>query len=435
MLEETKQSKIALLLGLVLTTFITIIKAGSLPWVALLWVCLCAISLCVILIVDSKHPNVQTFKRSVFQPAMFFIAFQFWAIIQYFFISQDKSASLNQIFIGLGLTFLLAIWGYASRHPNVHRTLFNTIIFFTLIQSIYGLWVYLGDTNLLLWMPKLYYLDRPTGFFVNANHFAAYLVLTIILILSNRIAQKSPRTNKSTFFKVFDYLYSPSNLILCLLIITLIASRSVGAIVSLGLIVCIISFNLIRLSKQRKLILFGVAVFSCLILLFVLMLDYSLIESEMAGLSHTFSRRYALSQAAFSMLKDTWLLGVGGGSFYSQFSSFRTLEIGNTYYNYAHNDLLQFWIEYGLIGVTLLLCFIITIVRDNMRVMRNPHSEMHLTFAYASIFSTLAIMLHSLVDFPLHIPGYTACYLVIISINSLSFIGSKCSFDDDSNSE
>jgi O-antigen ligase len=149
-------------------------------------------------------------------------------------------------------------------------------------------------------------------------------------------------------------------------------------------------------------------------------------------LSHTFYRRLELSKAAFIMLETTWLTGIGGGAFYSQFSPYRTLEIGNTYYNYAHNDILQFWIEYGLIGVSLLVLFLATLIRDNIRILSQSRSGIQATFAYASIYSTLAVAIHSLVDFPLHIPGFSVCYLVIISVNSLSLIN-RSQFNDAAN--
>jgi len=129
------------------------------------------------------------------------------------------------------------------------------------------------------------------------------------------------------------------------------------------------------------------------------------------------------------MLQSHWLTGVGGGAFYSQFSAFRDLSIGNNYYHYAHNDLLQLWIEYGLIGTVILCAFLITVLKENWRVLVRPKStskygnrsttSLQTTFALASLYCTLAVIIHSLVDFPLHLPGFSVAYLTLISANSL----------------
>jgi len=341
--------------------------------------------------------------------------------IQYVLFSQDKSASLDQALIGLGMLFLLAIWTIALRHKKAMISLYISFVFWAVIQSVYGLWVFLSETNLLLWMPKLYYLDRPTGFFVNANHFAAYLVLSIILCLSKILSEHTKKNNQRLFLRAFDQLYNPYNLILCLLLITLFASKSIGAMVSLGSVVTIIGLIWVARSEHRKSLIVSLIILFAIILVLISSLNYSIIESQIVDFSHTLNRRIELSKTGLTMLQSNWLVGVGGGAFYSQFSAFRTLEIGNAYYNYAHNDFLQFWIEYGLIGIFILLLFIVAVMRNNLRVLSQSDSGIHTTFAYASIFGTAAVAIHSLVDFPLHLPGFSVCYLILISTNSLIF--------------
>jgi len=120
------------------------------------------------------------------------------------------------------------------------------------------------------------------------------------------------------------------------------------------------------------------------------------------------------------MLKDHWLFGVGGGSFYSAFSQYRNLDIGNTYYNYAHNDYLQFWIEYGLIGIVTLITFITLALHKNYQVLQTSNNAYRKAFAITSLIGTATLAIHSLVDFPLHIPAYSVLYLCILCVNIFS---------------
>ena len=423
MLDQTKQPALALGFGLALTFSIALIKGGALQWVSLAWVSLSGLTLLIVLCLNQQKPTQKTV--SALLPVYLFCAFQLWALFQYVFISPDKTASLDQTLIGLGMGFLLAIWSIAVRHPKALDLLYISIVTSAVIQSIYGLWMYLSGTDLLLWMPKVYYLDRPTGFFVNANHFAAYLLLGIILCLSKMMTSERSQPKQNFLIRAFDQLYNPNNAILCLLLLTLFASKSIGAMVALGVVLVLIGLKLIWRSQRRKSFILSIIGLSFLLILLVLSLDYSTLQREAAELSHTFYRRLELSKAALTMLQSSWLTGIGGGAFYSQFSPYRTLDIGNTYYNYAHNDLLQLWIEYGLIGVTILSLFIATVVRDNVQILSKTTSGIRATFAYASIYSTIAVIVHSLVDFPLHIPGFSVCYLVIVSINSLLLISKR----------
>lgn len=425
---ERKQNTITLLLAIFLTLGITIIKAGALEWVSFTWVSLCSLLLASIVLRGKLLPiskNTLSTQFTIFAPAIFFISFQLWGLIQTFLIAEDQTASLNSCINGFGFALLLNVWLYVIRHKKAFDWLYLSIISFVILQTVYGLWIFISNTNLLLWMPKLYYLDRPTGFFVNANHFAAYLVLSIILISSKTLVDlgsKRPsakHNNNSTIFSAVDALYSPKLIALGLLIVALITTKSIGALTAICVVIGAFSINFIRKSPYRFRLSLIIISLIVIFLIGILSLDYSLIEEELLGLTHTFARRYELSKAAFVMLQDNWLTGIGGGSFYSQFSQYRNLEIGNSYYNYAHNDLIQFWIEYGVIGVTILTLFLCCIVRDNLKILQTRSSNMQKTFAYAAIYSIIAVLLHSLVDFPLHIPGFSILFLIIISLNSL----------------
>lgn len=437
-----KQTTIYLLIAIGLTFGITLIKAGALAWVSLIWAAMCCLTFTFIVIfIKPTALSKNSFKArlSIFLPAVFFLLFQLWALSQALLFSPDKHASVNSSLIGIGYTALLSVWFYCVSHPKALNWLYLCIVSFTIIQTIYGLWIFFSNTDLLLWMPKLYYLDRPTGFFVNANHFAAYLTLCLILVLSNLIASinKNKRVSKKDAQKtnflisLFEFLYSPKLIIVGLLVLTLIASKSIGAIIALMTVLAIMFINIVRQSPYKSWLISALISITALSLIGFLLIDYALIEDEILGLAHTFSRRYELTKTAFLMLQEHWFIGIGGGAFYSQFSQFRTLGIGNTFYNYAHNDLLQFWIEYGLVGVSLLALFIGAIIRDNITILKTTKITMQKTFAYASIYSIIAVTVHSLVDFPLHIPGFSVLFLVIISINSLHIMSTTLTHNVD----
>lgn len=411
---------------------IVLVKGGATQWASFSWISLLCLCLALLIVLASpnqhkKHDVLEIFYLPAFQ---LLLLFHVWTTIQQLSgISLDQAASLEYLFLGLGITALLYLWRIAFREQIAIHQLFISLIVFTTIQSVYGVWVFAKEVNLLLWMPKLHYLDRPTGFFVNANHFAAYLVLTIILILSRNITsflrRPSSKPRSSLLVGLLDSIYNPYNLALCLLLFTLILTKSIGAITSLGVVLILMATHLAVAKKQLKVLVGVLSLGVTMLGLTLLAVDYEIVSQEINGLTHTFTRRLELSKAAMSMLSEHWLLGIGGGAFYSQFSPFRTLEVGNSYYNYAHNDWLQFWIEYGIIGIVILICFVAVCIRSNLKILRSNTSSMQRTFALASLYATAALAIHSLVDFPLHIPGFAASYLVIISVNSIFIASAK----------
>ncbi len=427
-------------LAITLTFSIALIKGGATQWASLLWVGLTGISILLSSFFFETPARLRNLINHYFhsRSVQILAAFNIWCLFQYLSgISFDLASSFDHLLIGLGMMGLLTLWFFALVDSERLSQLFISIIAFATIQSLYGLWIYLGDINLLLWMQKQHYLDRPTGFFVNANHFAAYLVLSICLILSNVLANLIKTNTQpakiNPIFKLFDQFYSPQYLALGLLIFTLALTRSAGAIASLIVVLCLMSFHFALARKRLTRLFIAYSIGALVLFLILLGTDYDTLTNQIAELSHTISRRFELTKAAWEMLSEHWLLGVGGGSFYSHFSSYRSLEIGNSYYNYAHNDLLQFFIEYGIIGATLLFLFVFFSVRENVKTLTAKQSKMRITFSYVSIYGTVAVIIHSTVDFPLHLPGFAVLYLVIISanpiLNSLHPIATKAQPD------
>ena len=347
----------------------------------------------------------------------FFLA---WTLIQLCLpTTNDIDASTDSALLGLSFLGMLFLLSIALKSEKTLKHLFNGFIILALIHVIYGLYIYLSGENKLLWMDKVFYLDRPTGFFVHPNHFAAYISLSALLLGSCLLNENKGNLKSKKIWLLLDNLFEPKFLILLVFLVTLLMTKSIGAI-GAGIISVagIIVINIIKSQLNKtNLIIIGLIV-SCLLLV-VFSVDFNIIQKEASGFSHTFDRRIALSLASWDMLKDHWIFGVGGGSFYSSFSQYRNLDIGNTYYNYAHNDYLQFWIEYGIAGAVSLVAFIYLALRKNYKILKITNNKYQKSFAITSIVGTATLAIHSLVDFPLHIPAYSIFYLSILSVNLL----------------
>lgn len=421
--------KIALAFALLLTISASLIKASMLQWASLTWTAIAALSLCVTITASISLNKKELLFKPLMHPAFLcFIGFQFWACVQFLTsISLNTEASIENALLGAGFCCLLILLFFGVRQPQHLGSIYKTLLIFGLLQATYGMAIAISQHNQLLWMDKIFYLDRPTGTFVNPNHFAAYLSILLIMLVSHAACHsvKYKNTRKSLFWFIYDQVYNPRNIIAGILIVTILATKSIGVLGALVFALLTACIAISRKHSQIKALLITLFCTSALLALFVLSIEYSILEQEIEALSHTVNRRLALSGASLSMVSEYWLFGVGGGSFYSVFSAFRDLDIGHSYYNYAHNDYLQFWAEYGIIGLSLLMAFIFFTLRENLFVLKKSRNPLKRTFAYTSLYSSVVLAIHSIVDFPLHIPGYTVLYLAIISVNVALSMNSK----------
>lgn len=423
--------KFSLICFFVLITSVGLLKGGVLQWASLSWTCL-ALGLVALHII--RTPSNLITSKFIKSPAIVsLILFQLWALVQIITpISQNLNASVNVLILGLGILCCLFTLNIALQHKNNIWLILIGLITLGLVQSLYGIGILLSGMNKILWMDKTYYLDRPTGTFVNPNHFAAYLTLSLILVVAYVTCKIQHSNTKISKWSWYEHLFSVYTIIIFILLLTVLMTKSIGVLGSISIIVLIASYLLIRTS-QIKVVLTWVGLGAAIFCFFLLSIDYAIIERELSGLSHTFERRLALSNAAWGMVSEHWLLGIGGGAFYSVFSKFRNLDIGNTYYNYAHNDYLQLWAEYGLIGITLLAFFVFFALKDNLYILKNSKNTIHRTFGYASLYTTTGLAIHSLVDFSLHIFAYAVTYCCIISVNVFIRLQSEPTYSNSEN--
>jgi len=95
---------------------------------------------------------------------------------------------------------------------------------------------------------------------------------------------------------------------------------------------------------------------------------------------------------ALELARDYPVFGAGGGTFYTAFTRYRGPEL-RAYFDYAHNDYIQFLAETGIVGLALAIGL--------------P--------AFAVLMGVCSIGIHSAVDFNLQIPADALDFMVLIA--------------------
>ena len=178
---------------------------------------------------------------------------------------------------------------------------------------------------------------------------------------------------------------------------------------------------LIVQSQRREFRIVRLAIPAMIIIPMIMLVAYS---PQLSGLGVTSiendgpTSRAGIVEISVSLLQDHVWLGGGLGSFEPLFKVYEDPEtVGLLFANHAHNEYLQWAIETGLVGMSLLVVFLGWLMRQLFRVWRSSGDRtVRLRRAAATAISIS--LLHSFVDYPLRSPSIlffaSVCVVLLI---------------------
>ena len=106
---------------------------------------------------------------------------------------------------------------------------------------------------------------------------------------------------------------------------------------------------------------------------------------------------------AWQIIKTSPMIGTGIGTFFIVFPAVRDPQDGSSG-NYLHNDYLQFWLETGFIGLSLLVLIMVAVSMLSIRLLRNKSLQRIDRLEITGLLAGLAaVALHTFVDFNFYI--------------------------------
>ncbi|MFL6589415.1 MAG: O-antigen ligase family protein [Chthoniobacterales bacterium] len=218
-------------------------------------------------------------------------------------------------------------------------------------------------------------------------------------------------------------------LVICLLVMVAIVSntarggQAVGAILAVGLVVCLRDLLLSRARRMEKKTLLTAALvvgFALIAIAGVSQLDRSLGRWQRLQESLGADSRWLATRAATRAIQDAGFLGFGPGTFRVVFPYYTNglgSRVGGTW-RFLHEDYLQTLMEWGWIGSACWGFLFFGAVWMAARALRyredNPLSGRQRLFLTAAVLALAGVALHALVDFPLQIASlqlYVAAYV------------------------
>lgn len=356
---------------------------------------------------------------------------QLWVLLQWLTgITTDNAETLHYLILGLGYSFLfILIIGLFHTRRRL-TVLVSTLVVSATLQAFYGSFMTLSGIEWLLFEPKTVNRGVVTGTFINRNHLAGYLVMTLGCGIGLMMALRdgAPLRWKT----LLEMLMGPKarlRLALVIMVIALVMTRSRMGNTAFFAALLIIGALFVLLNKEHRLR-------NSLILASLIVIDV-LVISQFFGLEQLRDRivstqfedqvdgdvvvqqknviRTDVFGYAIDQFYDRPLVGFGAGAFESSFQSYPGAEIRG-HFDHAHNDYLQFAIEYGLIGTLPLAAFVLLAMYHALRALWRTESWYRSGIGFGASIAILGLLIHSFTDFNLQIPANAATFVVICAI-------------------
>jgi len=313
-------------------------------------------------------------KKKVYLPlpSVFMVAFLAWAIISMTW-AQDFSESLTilQSYILRFLLFLFLTVNLIDTRKKLNG-LMNTLASIGFLLALTGI----AEVFVSGYTPG-------TRFKVLGMNENAVGILLLISLLGVLWWASQPSAKFSTLKKLIGVLY----IIFAILLIVMTGSR--GSAISMIATLCLLLFwKSTRLWGLVALVIVLLGIVAAPSLFFTIIDRFS-----SAGYSGdtTLGGREALWQAAWLMIQDHPLQGVGIGNAYLQMrnyfsdSSIQTylmpLQVWNSESVPPHNPVLTIWADVGAIGLTLYLGILVTAIYSFIRsYWRNRHTSLQMYY-------------------------------------------------------
>ena len=338
--------------------------------------------------------------------------------IYFLSINPDKTLWLMFSSIFILVWFLMSLSLLDSR--NRVKQLLIVLLLVGSFHALVGISAMYSGVHLIDIKQLDGHYTAARGWFVNRNHYAAFLVITLIgsvvtilksFVSSNEKLIQRSLIDKSLANKVFFLLGG------LLLISAIILSQSragfIGILISLVLVVAIYRQLNTRTIAVNK---YFVAV--CILILLSLILSFGN-DLILRFTSNTMSLGERVTQwgITWHAIKHSPVVGYGGGSYATVFQFFREYtDLRQVVFNQSHNDYLQLWLEQGLIGLLLWVAIIVMILRRAISSIIHANSRYVISVTLSAVIIIIAGLLQAGVDFNLQIINIRSYFFVIIAL-------------------
>jgi len=363
------------------------------------------------------------------------LACQAWVACQWLFgLSQDNGATFQYLMLGLVYCVLFVMVTGLFQSRRRLTLLLAVLVISGTVQAFYGAWMTLSGTEWLAFTPKTAYIGDATGSYVNRNHFAGYLEMTLACGIGLLLALRDKRS--FSWVNLLQVLMGPKALLrlaLVIMVIALVMSHSRMGNMAFFASLLIVGGVFVMYERRNRLR-------NSLILCSLIIIDV-LVISQYFGLAQLKDRlvntrlhdvqvnnevvqsanevRADVFGYAIPLLLERPMAGHGAGTFEAVFQQCPGSNI-RLHFDHAHNDYLQILIEFGLAGSLFLALFVVFALIQAFKALGNRQSIFRSGVGFAACMGIISLLIHSSTDFNLQIPANAATFVILSAIAVLA---------------
>ena len=315
-------------------------------------------------------------------------------------------ATRSELQLLVAITLLLFVATQAFRTGDDWRFFVWFVMSFGFVVAIFGILQHLTFNGKLYWFREMRYGGIPFGPYVNRNHFAGFAELVIPIALVPLVLGK---VRRERWFAVGLLALFPLG--------ALFLSSSRGGIISFAAELAVLVLLVILRRAGGKHVLAGAVV-----LLFAFMLvswlgARQILErfSSMQSLEVTSGKRASMRLDTWRIFRDHPWTGTGLGTLQIVFPAYETLYDAKIV-NHAHNDYLEALAETGISGAACCVWFVGALFFHSLRRLLLKDKSFSAALHLSGLVACTGFLVHSLVDFNLHIPGNALLFFLMAQL-------------------
>jgi O-antigen ligase len=276
------------------------------------------------------------------------------------------------------------------------------MIFSFLVAGL-GLLQHLTFNGKLYWFREMHYGGIPFGPYVNRNHFAGFIELVLPMAF---VPLLLGRVRRERLLLVGMLAIIPMS--------ALFLSASRGGIISLGAELAFLALVLaLRKTGGRNILVGGTVLLLAFLTVSWLGVNEVLSRfSSLQSLEVRPDKRASMRHGAWHIFLDHPVLGTGLGTLQQVYPPYETVYDGKIV-NHAHNDYLEALAETGILGGICCGWFVLTLFLDGLLFLRSSDNSFAATLRLCGWTGCWGLLIHSLVDFNLHIPSNLLLFLLM----------------------
>jgi hypothetical protein len=295
----------------------------------------------------------------------------------------------------------MAIATMRMRDPASEYRLALVIVAAMCAGVVLGALQLVGGGSSPLYLYEFTNRDMAVGMFANGNHMASLLLVSIPFEAALLRAAVELRSHQR-----LPAIIAVS----AAFAITLAGIASNGSLAGYGLLLPVLMASALivwgseRMRKAAALLLIPAALGGVVLIFSSEDAQYLLHRGSALGAED----RRVIFATGFEAIRDFWPFGSGLGTFAEAYPSYEDpFAVSDRFANHAHNDYIELVFETGIGGLAVLTGFLTWWGVSARRVWRDAAAS---PYARAAVVASAALLVHSLVDYPLRTAGLAAVF-------------------------